>query len=483
MSEVSWEEAGRSPDQAMSDHQSRSREQNDSFERDDVIYPNKTHSNPSSEAEKDGSRHRQLYVGNIPPDATVLQIQKLFEEFQPNARVDLKSGFAFVFLEDGEQAERAIRLLNGTKKEELFGFRTLKVEFAKDASLVKQREEERKRRAEQNPTESLFVTNFPSYFRERDLERIFDQFGKVVNVEIIRSYAFVTFASVKDSSLAYERMHHFTLDDGRELHVEYVTASRVGRRLPRERDPRYGHRRRSPRRYPSLSPPSRRTPRSRSGSLDREDKRRRLTSYRMSSERKYSSRRTSSRNSSPVQERSPSRPIREYTRNIPRSPVGRDLLRESRDERDQTLRRREIGESSRDLSPERGSPRYSHIRKSPARPRDREDSPRSRREAEHRELERKRTRSPGDSDYSRRRYKNSLSEASRRESYLEADRKPFNNHNGERRARGSPDYYDRRRHSVRQARSYEERDYQRKDRSSTETRSTGERRPMEGRIR
>ncbi|GJD07687.1 Serine/arginine-rich splicing factor RS31A [Galdieria sulphuraria] len=419
MSEVSWEA-----------------EQDEILRRDEVNSSNKILSNPSSEAEEDGTRHRQLYVGNIPPDATVPQIQKLFEEFQPIARVDLKSGFAFVFLEDGEQAERAIRLLNGTKNEELFGFRTLKVEYAKDASLVKQREEERKRRAERNPTESLFVTNFPSYFRERDLERIFDQFGKVVNVEIIRSYAFVTFASIKDASFAYEKMHHFTLDDGRELHVEYVTANRVGRRLPRERESRFGYRRRSPRRHPSTSPPRRRAPRSRSGSLDREDKRRRLADYRVGSERKYYSRRTGARILSPQRERSPSRFVSEYSRMTRSPPVGRDLRREYRgDEKDRTMRRREIGGSNRNFSQEGGSPQYSHRRESPTPPRDRENSPITRRAAERRELPQRRIHSPVDSDYSRHRDKSGLPEASRREGYREVDREPHINHNGEGQAR------------------------------------------------
>jgi len=478
MSEVSWE-ANRSPDQPTSSDQKSTNSPKQSLEgseRAEDNSPNRIRSNATSETEKEVSRHRQLYVGNIPPDATVSQVQKLFEEFQPVSRVDLKSGFAFVFLEDGEQAERAIRLLNGTKKEEIFGFRTLKVEYAKDASLVKQKEEERKRRAEQNPTESLFVTNFPSYFRERDLERIFDQFGKVVNVEIIRSYAFITFASIKDASHAYERMHHFTLDDGRELHVEFVTASRVGRRIPRERESRFGYRRR----YSSLSP-RRRTSRSRTRSLEREDKRRRLNSYRTNTERRYSSRTSGSRTSSPVRERSPLR-HRGIPRNSRRVSVERDLHREYR-EGGRSLRKDYADERSRDLHQDRSSPPRSRIYRSPARSKERDSSSSPRREIRRREPERRRSISPRSPEYSRRREMSNLSEASRRQGFSESDRKPLPYHNGERRARTSSHYYDRSRHSFRQARSYEDRDFQRRERSPTEHRNGGERNTVEGRIR
>eukprot|EP00871_Galdieria_phlegrea_P004141 jgi/Galph1/4728/GphlegSOOS_G3365.1 len=328
MSEVSWE-ASKSDHEQDLDQKTVEDGQSPSEEGQEQYSPKKERSGESSQVDTENrshqtSKHRQLYVGNLPPDATVPQIQTLFEEFKPISRVDLKSGFAFVFLENEEQAERAIQALNGSKKEDLFGFRTLKVEYAKDASLVKQREEERKRRAERNPTESLFVTNFPSYYRERDLEKIFEQFGKIVVVDIIRSYAFVTFASVEDATNAYEKMHHFTLSDGRELHVEYVTASRVGKARLRER--RFSFRHRSPRRISTVSPSRRRRtspPRSRSRSRDRFDKRRKLGND--SFDRRRSSPKYRSRWRSPERDRSPPFSSRRYSyrsKSPRRSPAG-----------------------------------------------------------------------------------------------------------------------------------------------------------------
>lgn len=302
-------------------------------------------------------------------------------------------------------------------------------------------------------------------------------------MEIIRSYAFVTFSTIKDASKAYEKMHHFTLDDGRELHVEYVTANRMGRRQPRERESRFGYRRRSPRRYSSVSPSRRRIVRSRSSSLERQYKRRRLVGYRMSSERRYHIGKNGSDRSSPLRERSPSYPVRERLRNARRSPVRSVQRREPSDRDERTLRRRETTEGNRELPSERRSTLYSHVRASPGRPRTRVESPFSRRDNDGREPERRRSISPRDPEYPRRREKISVPEGSRREGFREADKTSLTNHNGDREARTSPDDYYDRRHSFRHSRAYEERDFQRRDRLSTENRHARERRSVEGRIR
>lgn len=56
---------------------------------------------------------RAVFVGNFPPAFTVADIEKLFEKHGPVARVDKKQNFAFVFMRNVENAERAIVELGG----------------------------------------------------------------------------------------------------------------------------------------------------------------------------------------------------------------------------------------------------------------------------------------------------------------------------------------------------------------------------------
>ncbi len=79
---------------------------------------------------------RAVFVGNFPPAYTVADIEKLFEEHGPVARVDKKQNFAFVFMRNAENAEKAIAELGGKS----IGRppRTLRVEWSRgDGTFLK----------------------------------------------------------------------------------------------------------------------------------------------------------------------------------------------------------------------------------------------------------------------------------------------------------------------------------------------------------
>lgn len=71
---------------------------------------------------------------------------------------------------------------------------------------VKRRED--KRREQIKPTTTLFVVNFNvEDTRERDLERHFEKFGRLVRVQIKRTYAFVQFEKVEQAEAAMKDTH------------------------------------------------------------------------------------------------------------------------------------------------------------------------------------------------------------------------------------------------------------------------------------
>jgi len=84
----------------------------------------------------------RLYVGNLPFDATEKQIQKAFEapgrkvtsiKIVADRETGKSRGFAFVDLENAEQAQQAIAELNGKD----FGGRALVVNEAEDRGPMK----------------------------------------------------------------------------------------------------------------------------------------------------------------------------------------------------------------------------------------------------------------------------------------------------------------------------------------------------------
>ncbi|KAG7575153.1 RNA-binding domain superfamily [Arabidopsis suecica] len=188
---------------------------------------------------------RPVFIGNFDYDTRQSDLERLFSKYGRVDRVDMKSGYAFVYFEDERDAEDAIRGTDNTT----FGYerRKLSVEWAKGE---RGKPRDGKAASNQRPTKTLFVINFdPIRTRERDMERHFEPYGKVLNVRIRRNFAFVQFATQEDATKALDCTHNSKILD-RVVSVEYAL------REDGEREDRYAG---SPRRR-SPSPVYRRRP-------------------------------------------------------------------------------------------------------------------------------------------------------------------------------------------------------------------------------
>ncbi|KAH0456340.1 hypothetical protein IEQ34_014247 [Dendrobium chrysotoxum] len=146
---------------------------------------------------------RPIFCGNVEYDARQSEIERLFSRYGRVDRVDMKSGFAFVYMEDERDAEDAIRGLDRRE----FGKqgRRLRVEWTKQERGGRRSVSSRRSSANSRPSKTLFVINFdPINTRTRDLERHFEPYGKLVNVRIRRNFAFIQFESQEDATKALE---------------------------------------------------------------------------------------------------------------------------------------------------------------------------------------------------------------------------------------------------------------------------------------
>ncbi|CAN6481175.1 unnamed protein product [Victoria cruziana] len=163
---------------------------------------------------------RPVFCGNFDFDARQSEIERLFNKYGKVDRVDMKSGFAFIYMDDERDAEDAIHGLDRLE----FGRhgRRLRVEWTKERGGGRRTAGSRRSAVNSRPTKTLFVINFdPINTRARDLERHFDPFGKVLNVRIRRNFAFVQYEFQQDATKALEATNQSKLMD-RVISVEYA---------------------------------------------------------------------------------------------------------------------------------------------------------------------------------------------------------------------------------------------------------------------
>ncbi|XP_028756349.1 serine/arginine-rich splicing factor RS40 isoform X2 [Neltuma alba] len=171
---------------------------------------------------------RSIFCGNFEYDARQSDLERLFKRYGKVDRVDMKSGFAFVYMEDERDAEDAIRALDQVE----FGRkgRRLRVEWTKHERGIRRPGSSRRSSANSRPSKTLFVINFDTYHtRTRDLERHFEPYGKIVSVRIRRNFAFVQYDSYDDAIRALEATNMSKLLD-RVITVEFAAENDDDRR-------------------------------------------------------------------------------------------------------------------------------------------------------------------------------------------------------------------------------------------------------------
>ncbi|WCJ36590.1 arginine/serine-rich splicing factor 35 [Euphorbia peplus] len=164
---------------------------------------------------------RPIFCGNFEYDARQSELERLFKRYGRVERVDMKSGFAFIYMEDERDAEDAIRGLDRIE----FGRkgRRLRVEWTKQERGIRRPGSSSKRSSgSTRPSKTLFVINFdPHHTRTKDLERHFEPYGRIVSVRIRRNFAFVQYETQEDATKALEATNMSKLVD-RVISVEYA---------------------------------------------------------------------------------------------------------------------------------------------------------------------------------------------------------------------------------------------------------------------
>ncbi|XP_028659077.1 RNA-binding protein 14b [Erpetoichthys calabaricus] len=142
----------------------------------------------------------KIFVGNLSVDTSQEELAAIFEPYGTVVSCSVLRQFAFVHLAGLEGAKRAIQQLNGCE----FKGRNLVVEESRGRPV--------------NSTK-VFVGNLTALCTAQDLKELFQTFGKVLECDKVKGYAFVHMEKKEDALQAIETLHGTTFK-GRPLSVE-----------------------------------------------------------------------------------------------------------------------------------------------------------------------------------------------------------------------------------------------------------------------
>nr|XP_033810005.1 RNA-binding protein 14-like isoform X2 [Geotrypetes seraphini] len=145
----------------------------------------------------------KIFVGNVDERTTQEELVTLFGEYGTVSSCAVKKQFAFVHLREQEAARRAIAELNGR---ELHG-RRLVVEISRPRPMN---------------TTKVFVGNVSAACSSTELRQLFESYGKVVECDVLKDYAFVHMEREADAKEAIEQLNGKELK-GKRINVEIAT--------------------------------------------------------------------------------------------------------------------------------------------------------------------------------------------------------------------------------------------------------------------
>lgn len=129
----------------------------------------------------------KIFIGNLSSTATAEELRVLFEKYGSVSECDIVKNYGFVHMPNTFEAEQAIQNLN---QHEMHGW-PMNVEISKGRPKA---------------TTKLHVSNLGEGVTSNVLRAKFEEFGPVVECDIVKDYAFVHMERMEDAMDAIEKM-------------------------------------------------------------------------------------------------------------------------------------------------------------------------------------------------------------------------------------------------------------------------------------
>lgn len=129
----------------------------------------------------------KIFIGNLACNATAEELRELFEKYGKVTECDIVKNYGFVHMSNMSEAEEAIKNLH---QHQLHGWR-MNVEMSKGRP---------------KSTTKLHVSNLGEGVTSEVLRARFEEFGPVVECDIVKDYAFVHMERVEDAMEAISNL-------------------------------------------------------------------------------------------------------------------------------------------------------------------------------------------------------------------------------------------------------------------------------------
>lgn len=129
----------------------------------------------------------KIFIGNLACNATAEELRELFEKYGKVTECDTVKNYGFVHMSNMSEAEEAIKNLH---QHQLHGWR-MNVEMSKGRP---------------KSTTKLHVSNLGEEVTSDVLRAKFEEFGPVVECDIVKDYAFVHMERVEDAMEAISKL-------------------------------------------------------------------------------------------------------------------------------------------------------------------------------------------------------------------------------------------------------------------------------------
>ncbi|XP_030636407.1 RNA-binding protein 4.1-like [Chanos chanos] len=146
----------------------------------------------------------KIFIGNLSPNTTAEELRSLFSQYGKISECDIVKNFGFVHMDDKAEADEAIRnlhhhVLNGLP---------MNVELS---------------RGKPKASTKLHVGNISSNCTNQELRAKFEEYGPVVECDIVKDYAFVHMERVEDAMEAINGLDN-TAFQGKLMSVKLSTS-------------------------------------------------------------------------------------------------------------------------------------------------------------------------------------------------------------------------------------------------------------------
>ncbi|XP_053575948.1 RNA-binding protein 14 [Bombina bombina] len=142
----------------------------------------------------------KIFIGNLDDRANQEELTKLFEQHGTVVSCAVMKQYAFVHMRDEERATRAVRELNG----HMLHGKKMVVELSKPRP---------------NNTWKIFIGNVSSACHVAELRGMFEMYGRVVECDIVKDFAFVHMERESDAREAIEHLNGKEIK-GKHINVE-----------------------------------------------------------------------------------------------------------------------------------------------------------------------------------------------------------------------------------------------------------------------